>query len=75
MSVRAAAEILEALVGFDTTSRNSNLPLIAWFSSWSVIRSKMWCSSELLGVRLWKCGSIADGSAESPILSSWACAA
>src|SRR5262249_42087070 len=26
--------------------------------------------SELLGVRLWKCGSIADGSAESPILSS-----
>jgi acetylornithine deacetylase len=30
MSVRNTAEILEALVGFDTTSRNSNLALIAW---------------------------------------------
>src|SRR5215211_8899764 len=28
--------------------------------------------SELLGVRLWKCGSMADGSAERPILSSCA---
>jgi acetylornithine deacetylase len=27
-------EILEALVGFDTTSRNSNLPLIAWIENY-----------------------------------------
>ena len=30
MSVHKTVEILEALVGFDTTSRNSNLELIAW---------------------------------------------
>src|SRR5687768_10352495 len=30
MDVSKATEILAALVGFDTTSRNSNLPLIAW---------------------------------------------
>ncbi len=30
MSVRKTVEILKALVGFDTTSRNSNLALIAW---------------------------------------------
>jgi acetylornithine deacetylase len=32
--VGAATEILAALVGFDTTSRNSNLPLIAWVESY-----------------------------------------
>src|SRR5262249_58018574 len=28
--IQRSIEILAALVGFDTTSRNSNLPLIAW---------------------------------------------
>jgi acetylornithine deacetylase len=32
--VGAATEILASLVGFDTTSRNSNLPLIAWVESY-----------------------------------------
>src|SRR5262245_16576195 len=27
-------EVLEALVGFDTTSRNSNLPLVEWVEAW-----------------------------------------
>ncbi len=30
MNTQKAVEVLEALVSFDTTSRNSNLPLIAW---------------------------------------------
>src|SRR2546423_935327 len=30
MNVEKSKEILEALVGFDTVSRNSNLELIAW---------------------------------------------
>jgi acetylornithine deacetylase len=30
MSVQKSIDVLEALVGFDTTSRNSNLELIAW---------------------------------------------
>jgi acetylornithine deacetylase len=34
MDVRKAIEILAALVGFDTTSRNSNLALIAWVESY-----------------------------------------
>src|SRR5262249_15444232 len=34
MSVRKTVEILEALVGFDTTSRNSNLALIAWVENY-----------------------------------------
>jgi len=34
MSVRKTVEILEALVGFDTTSRNSNLALISWVESY-----------------------------------------
>ena len=32
--IQRSIEILEALVGFDTTSRNSNLPLIAWIESY-----------------------------------------
>jgi acetylornithine deacetylase len=32
--IQRSIEILEALVGFDTTSRNSNLPLIGWIESW-----------------------------------------
>src|SRR3981081_375861 len=32
--IERSIEILEALVGFDTTSRNSNLPLIAWIESY-----------------------------------------
>ena len=34
MSVRQTVEILEALVGFDTTSRNSNLELLAWVENY-----------------------------------------
>jgi acetylornithine deacetylase len=34
MADRKTVEILEALVGFDTTSRNSNLELIAWVESY-----------------------------------------
>jgi acetylornithine deacetylase len=34
MSIRKTIEILEALVGFDTTSRNSNLPIIAWIEAY-----------------------------------------
>ena len=34
MADRKTVEILEALVGFDTTSRNSNLALIAWVESY-----------------------------------------
>src|SRR5918999_6535299 len=34
MDVAKAAEILEAFVSFDTTSRNSNLPLIGWVESY-----------------------------------------
>jgi acetylornithine deacetylase len=34
MSVGNTVEILSALVGFDTTSRNSNLALIAWVESY-----------------------------------------
>jgi len=34
MSIRNTIEILEALVGFDTTSRNSNLALISWVESY-----------------------------------------
>ena len=34
MSVQKTIEILEALVGFDTTSRNSNLELIAWVENY-----------------------------------------
>jgi len=33
-SVEKTIEILAALVGFDTTSRNSNLPLIAWIENY-----------------------------------------
>jgi hypothetical protein len=36
--------------------------------------SKMWARSALLGVRLWKCGSIEVGSADRPTLSSCASA-
>jgi hypothetical protein len=43
-----------------------------WFSSWSTMRSKMCLVIELLGARLWKCGSIAEGSADSPTFSSCA---
>jgi acetylornithine deacetylase len=32
--IQRSIEILEALVGFDTTSRNSNLPLIGWIESY-----------------------------------------
>jgi acetylornithine deacetylase len=32
--VQAATEILASLVGFDTTSRNSNLPLVDWVESY-----------------------------------------
>jgi len=32
--IQRSTEILEALVGFDTTSRNSNLPLIGWVESY-----------------------------------------
>jgi acetylornithine deacetylase len=32
--IQRSIEILEALVGFDTTSRNSNLPLIAWIEAY-----------------------------------------
>ena len=32
--IQRSTEILEALVGFDTTSRNSNLPLIDWVESY-----------------------------------------
>src|SRR5688572_32479953 len=34
MNVEKAKEILAALVGFDTTSRNSNLQLIAWVEAY-----------------------------------------
>jgi acetylornithine deacetylase len=34
MAERKSVEILEALVGFDTTSRNSNLALIAWVENY-----------------------------------------
>lgn len=34
MQSQKAIDILEALVGFDTTSRNSNLDLIAWIESY-----------------------------------------
>ncbi len=34
MPARNTVEILEALVGFDTTSRNSNLALIAWVENY-----------------------------------------
>jgi acetylornithine deacetylase len=34
MDVEKATEILAALVGFDTTSRNSNLALIAWIEAY-----------------------------------------
>src|SRR6266508_5658392 len=34
MTDRKSVEILEALVGFDTTSRNSNLALIAWVENY-----------------------------------------
>jgi acetylornithine deacetylase len=34
MNVEKTTEILEALVGFDTTSRNSNLPVIAWIEAY-----------------------------------------
>jgi acetylornithine deacetylase len=34
MDVRRTIEILEALVAFDTTSRNSNLEIIAWIESY-----------------------------------------
>jgi acetylornithine deacetylase len=34
MSVRDTIEILQALVGFDTTSRNSNLSLISWVENY-----------------------------------------
>jgi acetylornithine deacetylase len=34
MTDRKSVEILEALVGFDTTSRNSNLELIAWVENY-----------------------------------------
>src|SRR5262252_8716246 len=33
-SVEKTIEILASLVGFDTTSRNSNLPLIAWVEAY-----------------------------------------
>jgi acetylornithine deacetylase len=32
--IQRSIEILEALVGFDTTSRNSNLPLIGWIEGY-----------------------------------------
>ncbi len=32
--IQRSIEILEALVGFDTTSRNSNLPLVAWIEAY-----------------------------------------
>ena len=32
--IQRSIDILEALVGFDMTSRNSNLPLIAWIESY-----------------------------------------
>src|ERR1051326_4390551 len=32
--IQRSIEILEALVGFDTTSRNSNLPLIGWIEAY-----------------------------------------
>jgi acetylornithine deacetylase len=32
--IQRSIEILDALVGFDTTSRNSNLPLIAWIEDY-----------------------------------------
>jgi acetylornithine deacetylase len=34
MRAPRTSEILEALVGFDTTSRNSNLPLIEWVEAY-----------------------------------------
>jgi acetylornithine deacetylase len=34
MRVPRTSEILEALVGFDTTSRNSNLPLVEWVEAY-----------------------------------------
>src|SRR5688572_29220451 len=46
-----------------------------WRSSWSTRYSKMWLSNELLGVRLWKCGSIEVGSAATPRRRSWPYAA
>jgi acetylornithine deacetylase/succinyl-diaminopimelate desuccinylase-like protein len=32
--VQRTIEVLEALVGFDTTSRNSNLPLVEWVEAY-----------------------------------------
>ena len=34
MRAPRTSEILEALVGFDTTSRNSNLPLVEWVEAY-----------------------------------------
>src|SRR5712691_7280077 len=34
MDIQRSIEVLEALVGFDTTSRNSNLELIAWVEAY-----------------------------------------
>jgi acetylornithine deacetylase len=34
MNTQKSLEVLEALVGFDTTSRNTNLPLIAWIEQY-----------------------------------------
>src|SRR5258707_14425918 len=34
MNVEKTAEILDALVGFDTTSRNSNLALVGWIENY-----------------------------------------
>src|SRR5882724_6757410 len=34
MNVQKTKEILDALVGFDTTSRNSNLDAIAWIETY-----------------------------------------
>jgi acetylornithine deacetylase/succinyl-diaminopimelate desuccinylase-like protein len=34
MRAQRTIEILEALVGFDTTSRNSNLPLVEWVEAY-----------------------------------------
>ena len=34
MHAQRTIEVLEALVGFDTTSRNSNLPLVEWVEAY-----------------------------------------
>ena len=65
------SQVVSLTVFQETASRG----LICCRSSWSSTVSKMCRIIELLGVRLWKCGSIAEGSAERPILSSWAPAA